>query len=137
MPFFIPEALLRFEYLKGEKIAENAKPYLDDMDFAFFCVNFGYSKADYNALTPKEKAFIMKAYENKTVRESTLLRDAVLNAVSNAFRKKGKSFKKLWKKLSQPISEEQLEEDFTIINEVEKREGKAWIELLYRGMNNG
>lgn len=107
------------------------------MDFAFFCVNFGYSKADYNALTPKEKAFIMKAYENKTVRESTLLRDAVLNAVSNAFRKKGKSFKKLWKKLSQPISEEQLEEDFTIINEVEKREGKAWIELLYRGMNNG
>lgn len=137
MPFFIPEALLRFEYLKGEKIAESAKPYLDDMDFAFFCVNFGYSKADYNALTPKEKAFIMKAYENKTVRESTLLRDAVLNAVSNVFRKKGKAFKKLWKKLSQPISEEQLEEDFTIINEVEKREGKAWIELLYRGMNNG
>lgn len=107
------------------------------MDFAFFCVNFGYSKADYNELTPKEKAFIMKAYEDKIVRENTLLRDAVYNAVSNAFRKKGKSFKKLWKKASQPVDTELFYENVAIINEVEKNEGKAWIELLYREVNNG
>lgn len=137
MPFFIPEALLKFEYFKGEIVSDHAKPYLDDMDFAFFCVNFGYSRADYNALTPKEKAFIMKAYENKTVQESTLLRDAVFNAVSNAFRKKGKAFKKLWRKVSKPVSREQMQEDLLIVNEVEKREGKAWVNALYRGLSDG
>ena len=52
-----------------------AKPYLEDMDFAFFVVNFGYTKKDYLALTPREKAFIYKAYENKTISTSTMIRE--------------------------------------------------------------
>ena len=46
---------------------EMAKPYKDDMDFAFFAVNFGYTKRDYAELAERDKLFIYKAYENKVV----------------------------------------------------------------------
>ena len=71
------------------------------MDFAFFAVNFHYSKADYMALTPAEKAFIYKAWEDKTVSDTTLIRDAVLNAVSNALRKKKRKERHDWRKRKQ------------------------------------
>lgn len=45
---FIPGQLIEYEYFQGEKETEEhrkmAKPYLEDMDFAFFVVNFGYTK---------------------------------------------------------------------------------------------
>lgn len=106
------------------------------MDFAFFAVNFGYSKADYNALTLKERSFILKAYETKTVRESTLLRDAVYNAVNNAFRKKGKAFRKLWRKVAQAMTDEEFEDNLNTIRETEKAE-KGWIAELMRRDRNG
>ena len=87
MSFFLPGRLIDLEYLKGdsdpeyEKIAE---PYRNDMDFAFFAVNLGYSKSDYEELTPREVVFIRKAWEEKLVSDNTLMRNAVLNAVSNA-----------------------------------------------------
>lgn len=102
------------------------------MDFAFFAVNFHYSKDDYNALTPAEKAFIFKAWEDKTVSDSTMLRDAVLNAVSNAFRKKGKKFKKLWKRKQEKADLEIVRDNYKIIMEVEAKEGKAWIDKVLR-----
>ena len=102
------------------------------MDFAFFAVNFHYSKDDYNALTPAEKAFIFKAWEDKTVSDSTMLRDAVLNAVSNALRKKGKKFKKLWKRKQEKADLEIVRDNYKIIMEVEAKEGKAWIDKVLR-----
>ena len=100
------------------------------MDFAFFAVNFHYSRADYNALTPTEKAFIYKAWEDKTVSDSTLIRDAVLNAVSNALRKKNSRFKKLWRKLKGKSDKEKAENDIQIVNEIEKMEGKGWVDRI-------
>ncbi len=100
------------------------------MDFAFFAVNFHYSRADYNALTPTEKAFIYKAWEDKTVSDSTLIRDAVLNAVSNALRKKNSRFKKLWRKLQGKSDKEKAENDIQIVNEIEKMEGKGWVDRI-------
>lgn len=102
------------------------------MDFAFFAVNLHYSRADYNALTPTEKAFIYKAWEDKTVSDSTLIRDAVLNAVSNAFRKKHSPFKKLWKKLQQKADTEKAKDDIKIALEIEEKEGKGWVDRIYK-----
>ncbi len=107
------------------------------MDFAFFAVHFGYSKSDYNALTMRERAFILKAYETKTVRESTLLRDAVYNAINNALRKKGKAFRKLWKKAPRMISDEEFEENKSIVYEIQEKESGNWAAELMRRDRNG
>lgn len=102
------------------------------MDFAFFAVNFGYSKSDYEDLAPTEKAFIMKAWEDKTVADSTVMRDSVLNAITNAFRKKGKKFKVLWKKKQEKADKEIVKNNYKIIMEVEEKEGKGWIDKVFR-----
>lgn len=109
-----------------------AKPYRNVIDFAFFAVNFHYSKADYMALTPTEKAFIYKAWEEKTVSDSTLIRDAVLNAVSNALRKKHSPFKKLWKKLQQKADVQKARNDIQTVLEIEEKEGKGWVERVHK-----
>lgn len=105
--------------------------YADDIDFAFYVVNFGYSREDYEQLTPRDVAFIRKAYETKTVQETTLLRNAVLNAVSNALRKKNARFQKLWKKVQKPLDKEKARNDAEIIFETEEKEGKSWVDKIY------
>lgn len=99
------------------------------MDFAFFCVHFGYGKAEYNELTEREKLFIRKEYERATVSETTLLRDAVFNALWNVNRKKGRGFRPLWKKHT-PVDTEQVKSDFAVIEEIESKE-KGWVEKIY------
>ena len=108
-----------------------AKPYQEQIDFAFFVVNFGYSKADYNALSETEKLFIRKAWENHTVSWSTLVRDAVFNGVGNALRKKGKRFQKLWKKRAQKADKDLIRENTKTIMEIEEHE-KGWIDRIYK-----
>lgn len=133
MPFFLPRRLVDFEYLKGEPDPEYeklAEPYRSDMDFAFFAVNLGYSKSDYYELTPREAVFIRKKWEEKTVSESTLLRNSVLNAVSNALRKKNSRFRELWKKLGRPIDKEKAEDNMKIVQEIEEKEGKGWVDKI-------
>lgn len=102
------------------------------MDFAFFAVHFHYSRRDYDSLTPTEKVFIYKAWEEKTVLDSTLIRDAVLNAVSNAFRKKSAKFRKLWKKANTPADKETARENMKIAFEIEAKEGKGWIDRILK-----
>ncbi|MGL6292838.1 hypothetical protein [Eubacterium aggregans] len=103
--------------------------YRNDIDLAFFGVNFGYTKADYETLTPRERAFIYKAFEDKTVQESTLTRNAVMNAVANVNRKKGYRFIDLWKKRSQPVDRTEMQE---AIQSVEAMEAdKDWVRLIY------
>lgn len=100
------------------------------MDFAFFVVNFNYSKADYDALTEREKLFIRKAYETKTVTDTTLIRDAVFNAVWNVNRKKGRSFRQLWRKATKPADTSKAKDDMKLIKEIEKKESD-WISRIY------
>lgn len=100
------------------------------MDFAFFAVHFGYSKSDYQELTPREAIFIRKAWEDKLVSDNTLMRNAVLNAVSNALRKKNSRFRELWKKLARPVDKEQAVENVKIAHEIEAKEGKDWIDRI-------
>ncbi len=110
-----------------EKIAE---PYRKDIDFAFFAVNFGYSRKDYEDLTPREALFIRKAWEDKLVSDNTLMRNAVLNAVSNALRKKNARFRELWKKVQAPVDMESAKENMRIVSEIEEKEGKNWVDKI-------
>ena len=130
MPFFIPTRLVELEYTEeepGEVISE----FAEERDFAFFVVNFNYSRSDYEELTQKDKAFIRKAYENKVVKETTDMRNAVQNAISNAFRKKNSKPIPLWKKVQKKLDKEKAEDDLLIVEEIEEIEGKTWVDLVY------
>ncbi|NBI08247.1 hypothetical protein D3Z33_15410 [Senegalia massiliensis] len=136
MPFFIPSQLVEFEYLGGgerdleyEKLA---KDYQKEIDFAFFVTNFNYTKEDYLDLTPKEKMFIMKAWETKLVSDSTHMRNAVLNAVNNAMRKKNKKFVDLWKKKQKKLDKELARNNLKIVQKLEKDNDKSWVEKIYK-----
>lgn len=136
MPFFIPSRLIDFEYLGGnvepdEEYNELAKEYQSDIDFAFFVVNFNYSKDDYLALTPREKAFIMKAWEGKMVSDSTHTRNAFLNAYANANRKKGAKFNDLWNKKPKKLDKEVATENLRIVEDIEKESDKSWVDKIY------
>ena len=69
-----------------------------EIDLAFFIVNFGFSKQEYMELTPRERMFVYRAWEDKLVRDSQLNHDATLLAEANAHRKRGRSIKPLWTK---------------------------------------
>lgn len=136
--FFLPGRLVEFEYFSTEDTEEDdeyrelAKSYHKDMDFAFFAVNFGYSKEEYGALTWREKAFIYKAWEDKIVRDSYNLYNAVFTAEYNANRPKRKKALKLWKKRSiRKANMETIENNLNIIREIEAEESHDWIHAVY------
>lgn len=110
-----------------------AEPYRKEIDFAFFAVNFGYSKADYEALTPREKTFIYKAWENRLVSDTTFLYNAMFTATYNCNRPKRKRALKLWRKQRvKKADREVVMENLRIIREVEKDEGDSWVRLVYQ-----
>ncbi|MBM7717205.1 hypothetical protein JOC94_004230 [Bacillus thermophilus] len=79
-----------------------------------------------------EKAFIYKAYETKLVNEMTHIRNAVLNAVNNAFRKKNKKFIDLYKKKQAKADKEYNHNAIQVIHEIEEKEGKSWVDRIYK-----
>lgn len=85
------------------------------------------------ALTPAEKFFIRKAYEDKTVGSSTLFQQAVEVAVGNVMRKKGKKPQKLWHKAQRPVDKEAAKKQIAIVEEIEKNTTKDWVRILYEG----
>ena len=141
MPFFLPRRLVDFEYLGGSSDSIDAEydrlasQYHKDIDFAFHFVNFGTTKSEFLELTKREKAFIKKAWEDKQVREGELMRNAVLNAVNNAMRKKSAKFVDLWKRKQQPADMEIVEAHLEIINKNIADEGKSWVDLVYQANN--
>ena len=54
------------------------------------------------------------------VSDNTLMRNAVLNAVSNALRRKNARFRELWKKAARPIDKDQAAENIKIVKEIEE-----------------
>lgn len=136
MPFFLPSRLIELEHFGGEEPDEDyqkiAEPYRRDIDFAFFAANFGYSKRDYEALTPRELYFLRKAWENKMVLESQLTYNAVFTAFYNVNRPKRKRALKLWiKKQVHKGDMEVIKGNLDTVQEIEKEEGKGWIKLIY------
>lgn len=136
MPFFLPSRLIELEYFVGEEPDESylkiAEPYRRDIDFAFFAANFGYSKKDYDALTPRELYFLRKAWENKMVLESQLIYNAVFTAFYNVNRPKRKKALRLWsRKQVQKGNMNIIKDNLDAIHEIEKEEGKEWIKLIY------
>lgn len=138
LPFFLPNRLIEFEYLKSdnqstdEEYNKLAKPFSKEIDFAFFVANFGYTKADYNALTEREKMFIMKAWEEKQVLQTALINKAVSNAVCNALRKKNSRAMPLWKKKPKKANKEQSKALISDIEKIEKTQGKFWVDKIYK-----
>lgn len=135
MPFFLPGRLIEFEYFTSESDPEYdrlAEPYQKEIDFAFFAVNFGYSKSDYEALTPREKSFIYKAWENKCVADSYHEYNAMFTATYNANRPKRKRALKLWKESKVKKADMDIvQENIRIINEVNQKEGREWVYKIY------
>ena len=110
-----------------------AEPYRKEIDFAFFAANFGYSKAEYEELTLREKAFLQKAWEERQISDSYLLYNAMFTAVYNARRPKNKRALKLWKKKSvRRADQDVVKENLASIREAECRDGTDWVRKIYQ-----
>lgn len=113
-----------------------AEPYLKEIDFAFFVTNFGYTKADYEQLTPKEIAFIKKAWEDKMVSDSYNMYNAMFKASYNVQRPKRKRALKLWQKSrTKKADMEVVQDNLRIVKEVEQNEGMNWVKQIYKANN--
>ena len=86
------------------------------------------------ALTPRERMFIRKAHENKVVFDSTILRDAVMNANYNLNRKKGKKFRKLWTLIGRITKTETqtYKDNREKILQIEKEKPTSWVDKIYQ-----
>lgn len=103
------------------------------MDFAFFAVNLGYTKRDYDALTYAERSFIIKVWEDRVIRDSYNMYNACFTAFYNANRPKRKRALKLWRKKStQKADMEIVHDHMTIAQEVIRKEGDSWVDLIYK-----
>jgi len=114
------------------KMGKLAQPFTYERELAFFVVQVGLSIAEYDMLTEKEKMFIRKEYENKFVKDMTWLRNAVLNATVNANRKRNQPFRDLFPKKAPKADKEYNEKVIQTVEEIEARNGKGWVELIYR-----
>lgn len=113
-----------------------AEPYLKEIDFAFFVTNFGYTKSDYEQLTPKEIAFIKKAWEDKMVSDSYNMYNAMFKASYNVQRPKRKRALKLWQKSrTKKADMEVVQDNLRIVKEVEQNEGMNWVKQIYKANN--
>lgn len=133
MPFFLPSRLVELKYLTGEPDPEFealAKSYLDDIDFAFFVAEFGYTRSEYEELTPRQVNFIKKAWEDREVRQTNLINMAVNNSLANLHRKKGRSPIPLWQK-AEKVDVEKAKDHVSIIKAMDKRDGDGWIKKIW------
>lgn len=109
------------------------------MDFAFYAVHFHYSRSEYEALTPRQKIFIMKEWENYLVSSTTHIRNAVQNGFYNVNRPKRKRYLPLWKKVNKKIeNKDEFKRITALIQKNEDETGKGWVEAIYKanGMKN-
>ncbi|OLS39142.1 phenylalanine racemase [Bacillus sp. MRMR6] len=112
-------------------MAELARDFSYERDLAFFVVQIGLSRAEFDMLTEKEKMFIRKEHENKFMKDTTWTRNAVLNAEANINRKKGKKFIELFPKKNL-ADKEYNENAVKNILEMEATKGKGWVDLVYK-----
>lgn len=142
MPFFLPERLISFEFFGGDEDPEygkEAKPYQEDIDFAFFAVNLGYSYQEYCDLTPRQRVFIYKAYENKYITEAMMIYNAVFTATYNVNRPKRKKALKPLERRTKKVDREHVADTVQLAKEIDQKEGRKWYEKILRanGMKKG
>lgn len=113
-------------------MAELARDFSYERDLAFFVVQVGMSRTEFDLLTEKEKMFIRKEHENKFIHDTTWLRNAVLNAEVNINRKKGKKFIELFLKKTRKADKDYNDNAITNILEMEEQKGKGWVERVYQ-----
>ena len=107
------QSLTDYDYYNTvEKLPEEkqkARFFQNEMDFAFFAAQLGWSRSDWEQTTAVERMFIRKELEKKTVEQSNLLVNVVQVAVSNVHNKRKR---KLWvrkrKKAALPISRKEI-----------------------------
>lgn len=82
----------------------------------------------------RQKIFILKAWETKRVQDDVHLNMAVLNAIANANRPKNRKYKPLWKKRSMRavVDKEEMKDSLKAVQEMEKAQGKSWVEKIYK-----
>lgn len=143
MSFFIPRKLTQLEYFgaqpgEGEQDtkASAVDQYNQVRSLAFFVVNLGFSKEDYYHLTLTEREFILKAWEERELREHELIRNDVLNAVCNALRGKGQRFIELFSKPQKPADKLKAKQYIQIAEQSNQNDGD-WIRKIYEsnGLN--
>ena len=76
--------------------------------------------------------FIRKEWELQKVSEYTHMRNAALNAIVNANRKRGKKFIELFTKRVPKMSDEEVAERADLVKKVEERDGKRWVDRIYQ-----
>lgn len=106
-----------------------------DIDFAFFAAELGYTRRQYEELTPRDKAFIRKAWEDRIVRETNTLHSVIYSAVLYTKPKKSgrlRKFKPFWKK-NAPKATEEMKQEALQLEAREKEKGFAWINKILRG----
>lgn len=103
-----------------------------EREFAFFSVNFGMARADFESLTEVEKLFFYKEYETKQVTFFTYARNSVLNGVINAMKKKTAKFVELFKKKQAKVDKGFNQKAVEVVNEIEKRDGKSWVQKIFK-----
>lgn len=88
-------------------------------------------------LTELEKLFIMKAWENKVVRDSSLVNRAFYNAYVNANRKKNTRAIPLWSEKPKKLTEKEKAKYVDTLKEIKKvqeEEGIDWVKMLYSNL---
>lgn len=113
------------------KKAELAKNFEYEKDLAFFVVQIGMNKSEFDSLTEKEKMFIRKEQENHFIHETTWMRNAVLNAEANINRKKNKRFIELFP-IKQMADKEYNENAIQNVLAIEQEKGKSWVDRIYQ-----
>ena len=110
-----------------------ARDFIYEIDLAFFVVNFGFSKREFDELTNREIAFIKKAYENKMISDGYNMYNACFTAFYNANRPKRKKALKLFRKPKvQEADMAVIKNNLEIVKEIDQREGKTWVDKIYK-----
>ena len=81
--------------------------FKNELDFAYFVVKFGWTREQYDSLTEVERLLILKQIETETVQEQEKLQATFELAISNVMRKKGKKYRKLFKRVKKKLKDEQ------------------------------
>lgn len=108
-----------------------ARDFSYEKELAFFIVQIGMSREEFDNLTDKEKMFIKKEHENKFISDITWMRNAVLNAEANINRGKNKKFIELFPR-KQVANKEYNENAIKNIIEMEEANGKSWVDRIYK-----
>lgn len=136
MRFFLPRELIEFEYFGSNKTdneyGKKAESFQREIDFAFFAVNFGYCKSDYEALTPTEKAFIYKAWEDKKVMDGSQMYKSVYTAYYNCNRPKNKKALKLWTRQGHKADKAAVGDAIQTAKAADANDGNLWIDKIYK-----